>query len=309
MPELPEVQTIVSGLNHRIIGRKIVKIQVLEPKTIQADIRQLTDKILEQKISSIWRRAKVMIWDLDNGFSLLFHLKMTGQIILDKLPSDSNNRKSSKKIASRFSGGHPTKSMLAKAKLPDKTTRGIFDLDDGSKIYFNDQRKFGWIKLMPTSDVMKDSFLATVGPEYSDSSFTQSYLFGELKKRNTSIKIVLLDQKTIAGLGNIYVDEVLHISKINPASKAVNLNRAQSDVLYSSIKSVLRQATKMGGTSFSNYVDSEGEPGDYLKHARVFRRQGLKCQECGTIIIKTKVAGRGTHWCPGCQPSLENSKT
>ncbi len=295
MPELPEVETIVRGLKPRLEGVKIKRIEVLEERTIQFGKALITEVISEQQISSVWRRAKVMIWDLSSGFSLLFHLKMTGQIIY--------------RGAENFAGGHPTKSMLAGADLPDSSTRAVFSFSDGANVFFNDQRKFGWVKLLPTAEVHSDSFLKSVGPEHDDSqSFTPNYLWSKVRNRITPIKAILLDQTVVAGIGNIYADEALHLAKIHPARKASSLSKAETAVLFNAILEVLKLGIKQGGTSFSNFVNSDGEVGNYLKYARVFRREGQKCPVCGDIIVKTRVAGRGTHYCPTCQPPPKGFK-
>lgn len=290
MPELPEVETIVRGLNDRITGHKIIDFELLESKAIQFDKNLITGVILEQQISSIWRRAKVMIWDLSSGYSLLFHLKMTGQFIL-RSPNHA-----------AFVGGHPTPSMKNGSQLPDNTTRAIFTLDDGSKIYFNDQRKFGWIRLLPTEEVHSDKFLASVGPEHDSDSFTPIYFWGKIRNRITPIKALLLDQKIVAGIGNIYADEALHLAKIHPARKGSSLSKAEVSALFNAILTVLADGIKYGGTTFDKYVNEKGEPGSYIKHARVFRREGQNCARCGDVIVKTRVVGRGTHYCPTCQP-------
>ncbi|HEX9679148.1 MAG TPA: bifunctional DNA-formamidopyrimidine glycosylase/DNA-(apurinic or apyrimidinic site) lyase [Candidatus Saccharimonadales bacterium] len=290
MPELPEVETIVRGLRRRVIDREIVSLKVLEKRSIQFEKALITEVIAGYKISSIWRRAKVMIWDLSSQYSLLFHLKMTGQIIIDQ-PSED-----------RFSGGHPTASMGLKSKLPDNTTRAVFQLEDGAKIYFNDQRKFGWIKLLPTKAVHSDEFLSTVGPEHDSDSFTRQYFWDKIKNRITPVKAVLLDQKIVAGIGNIYADEALHMAMIHPARKASSLPRKQVNSLFESIIRVLKDGVDRGGTSFTTYVNADGARGDYLLIARVFRREGQDCRVCGGTIVKTRVAGRGTHYCPVCQP-------
>lgn len=289
MPELPEVETIARGLKPRIVGRKIMSVKVLEDKTFQFDTDVITEVIVEQEISSVRRRAKVLLWDLSSGFTLMFHLKMTGQIIIDE-PKGS-----------RFAGGHPTSSMDRTSKLPDNSTRAVFTMDNGSKIYFNDQRKFGWIKLVSTNEVLKDQFLASVGPEYDSEAFSEQYFWDKTKKRIAPIKAVLLDQSVVAGIGNIYADETLHLAKIHPSRKASSLSKAESARIYQSIKQVLENGILHGGTSFTNYVNVLGTRGDYLENSRVFRREGLLCKECGAEIIKTRVAGRGTHYCPVCQ--------
>lgn len=295
MPELPEVETIVRGLKPQLESAIISRVEVREDQTIQFDKALITEVVAEQQISSIWRRAKVMIWDLGSGYSLLFHLKMTGQIIY--------------RGAENFAGGHPTKSMLAGSSLPDTSTRVIFYFDDGAKVFFNDQRKFGWIKLLPTKEVHSDSFLKTIGPEHDDTaSFTPMYLWNKTRNRITPIKAILLDQSIVAGIGNIYADEALHLAKIHPARKASSLSKAEVAALFNAIIAVLKLGIEHGGTSFSNYVNADGEVGSYIKHARVFRRDGQECPVCGAIIVKTKVAGRGTHYCPTCQPAPRGFK-
>jgi formamidopyrimidine-DNA glycosylase len=188
-------------------------------------------------------------------------------------------------------------------KLPDNSTKVIFDLSDGSKLYFNDQRIFGWIRLVPTEEIVRDALIARMGPEPLTEAFELQKFAAILARRPKSpIKAVILDQSTVAGVGNIYADESLHLAQINPATPAANLKPAQVKRLYEAIKAIISLGVEHGGTSFTNYVNALGGVGDYLHHARVFRRQGLDCPVCGTEIIKTRVAGRGTHYCPKCQP-------
>lgn len=315
MPELPEVETIVRGLKPRLEGATISQVEVLEDRTIQFDQTLITEVITEQKISSMWRRAKVMLWDLTSGYTLLFHLKMTGQLVYRPSGSMQESVFRNKEISpdpkyqnldtakrSRFAGGHPTKSLEAGAKLPDNSTRVIWHFTDGATVFFNDQRKFGWIKLLPTKEVHSDAFLKSVGPEHDDAaSFTPAYLWSKVRNRITPIKALLLDQTIVAGIGNIYADEALHLAKIHPARKASSLSKAETAVLFNAILEVLKQGVAHGGTSFSHYVDANGGVGGYIKHARVFRRDGQACPVCGSVILKTRVAGRGTHYCPTCQ--------
>lgn len=287
MPELPEVETIKRGLSEHIIGREIRGVKRLWAKTLQAKPSDIKSKIVGAKIKDLRRRGKVLIMDLDNGYSLLFHLKMSGQIIAD-MADDG-----------RFSGGHPTKSM--ESDLPDRSTRVIFELKDGSKLYFNDQRKFGWIKLVPTVEVDKDKLLARLGPEPLEAAFDVDEFITTVKRRKAPIKAVLLDQNTVAGVGNIYADEALHVAKIHPAQRANKIYKSKLKDLHAAIIDVMEASLKYGGTTFTNYVNHLGKKGDYLKHARVFNRAGEPCPVCGTEIEKIRVAGRGTHICPKCQ--------
>lgn len=289
MPELPEVETIRRGLEQAIVGLKFTKVESLHPKSLQTPIARVNEQLISSTILSLDRYGKVLVINLSSGYSLMFHLKMTGQVVLAH-PSGK-----------RSAGGHPTKSMAE--KLPDNSTKVIFDLSDGSKLYFNDQRIFGWIRLVPTKEIVRDALIARMGPEPLTEAFELQKFAAILARRPKSpIKAVILDQSTVAGVGNIYADESLHLAKINPATPAVNLKPAQVKRLYEAIKAIIALGVEHGGTSFTNYVNALGGVGDYLHHARVFRRQGLDCPVCGTEIIKTRVAGRGTHFCPKCQP-------
>jgi len=287
MPELPEVETIRRGLLTHIVGATISEVKTPWRKSLHAPKKLVDEQLKGKKIIDIERRGKVLIIKLSNNYSLLVHLKMTGQLILVE------------KDGKRFGGGHPTKSMVE--NLPDNSTRVIFKFKNGDKLFFNDQRKFGWIKLVPDAEVNKDVLLARLGPEPLSSEFTITDFRRAVEKRNAPIKAVILDQSTLAGMGNIYVDEALHLAKIHPARKASSLNKKQIETLHKAIIAVIETSLQFGGTSFSNYLNHLGVRGDYLKHARVFNRTGQPCPECGTPIQKVRVAGRGTHICPNCQ--------
>ena len=169
-------------------------------------------------------------------------------------------------------------------------------------MYFNDQRKFGWVRLVPTAEVPDIDFFKKVGPEPLASEFTSSNFRARLKRRpGSSVKAVLLDQTVIAGIGNIYADESLWGAKIHPKTLVKNIGGSKANTLFSQIRFVLELAIEKGGSTDKNYVDVDGKRGSYLSFARVFRRDGLACPRCGTTIIKTRVAGRGTHLCPKCQ--------
>lgn len=295
MPELPEVETIRRGLEQTIVGRRIVDVESLHPKSLQTSAELVDEHAIGSKIIGFERFGKVLVIRLDSGWSLLFHLKMTGQMVL--VQSDGN----------RYAGGHPTKSMAD--TLPDKSTKIIFRLDDGSNLYFNDQRIFGWVKLVPNDEVMRDTLIARLGPEPLTEAFELKGFTEVLARRPRSpIKPVILDQSVVAGVGNIYADESLHLAKIHPATMTGELKPNQIKRLYEAIKTIIALGVQHGGTSFTSYVNALGGTGDYLHHARVFKRQGLSCPVCGTIIIKTRVGGRGTHYCPICQKPPEGFK-
>lgn len=323
MPELPEVETIKRGLEQVLPGKEIKRVDVDFTKSMPAVVDDITNYVTGAKVSSIRRRGKVMIIDLSSGYSLLIHLKMTGQLVFDydqkqtlnSKPetlnkSEFSKSKNSKGLefsnsdlgfteAKRFGGGHPTKSMVA--ELPDKSTRVVFTFDDGSKLYFNDQRKFGWIKLVESENVEKEKFFENMGPEPLGSEFGISNLESRIKKSKRAIKAILLDQSTVAGLGNIYADEALHLAKIHPLRAGQYLSLEEVERLHAAIIKVLQNSIDDGGTSFTSYVKANGGVGDYLQNARVYRREGEACPECGAAIEKIKVAQRGTHVCPQCQ--------
>ena len=232
---------------------------------------------------------------------------MTGQLVYvpygHKLTADSLHagRQGSQLTAEKkFGGGHPTDSLLN--DLPDKSTRVTIEFADKSKLFFNDQRKFGWMRLLPTAEVPSIDFFKKVGPEPLAASFSAKDFCARLKKRpNSSVKAVLLDQSIIAGVGNIYADESLWGARIHPATPINKINGRLIYSLFEELQYVLRLSIKKGGSTDRNYVDAEGKKGSYLSFARVFKREGLACPRCGTVIIKIRVAGRGTHLCPKCQ--------
>lgn len=287
MPELPEVETVRTGLSQFIVGKQIASETHTWPKSFPnapADVRQF---LIGATITAVRRRAKVLLIDLDTGYSLVIHLKMTGQLVF-------------RGEHQRFGAGHPNHSLVG--DLPDKSMRVTLTFQDNSKLFFNDQRKFGWMRLMPTVEVEQLDFFQKVGPEPLGAEFTTDDFIGRLQRRaKSSIKAVLLDQTVIAGIGNIYADESLWAAKIHPETKVQDIPNRQLTVLYAELRRILQLAIEKGGSTDRNYVDAQGRRGSYLSFAQVFRRQGQPCPRCGATIIKLKVAGRGTHICPHCQ--------
>lgn len=277
MPELPEVETIKRGLSRFCLHQKITKIEVLCDKSF-------IGKPITGKITSIRRFGKALVIDLDNHNSLMIHLRMTGQLIFDG--------------EERYAAGHPSDNFTD--KLPNKQTRVIITLDNGV-LYFNDQRKFGFIKAMPTAEVENDSFIKKLAKE--PWQMTADEFYDKLQKhRNSLIKATILDQTVICGLGNIYADEALFASHIHPERKSGTITQKEAANLLVSARTVMEKSINSGGSTMATYVKADGTKGDYLeKFAQVFRRNGEPCLICGTKIIKIKVAGRGTHICPHCQ--------
>jgi formamidopyrimidine-DNA glycosylase len=286
MPELPEVETIRIGLAKLLPGLVIKDVEHNWQKSFPNAPADVARFMLDAKVEKVHRRAKVLIIELSSKYSLVIHLKMTGQLVY------VGNK--------RFGAGHPSSSLVN--ELPDKSTRVTIDFTDGSKLFFNDQRKFGWMRLLPTVEIPEIDFFKKVGPEPLEDDFTAADFIERLMRRkNSSIKAALLDQTVIAGVGNIYADESLWGAKIHPAETVSSVPKPKLVALYSSLRDVLNLSIQKGGSTDRNYVDSEGRAGSYLSFANVFRRNNQPCPRCGTIIEKIRVAGRGTHFCPYCQ--------
>jgi len=289
MPEGPEVETIRRGLELGIVGQEVAGVEVLNARTWQGSAGLRERVVVGARVLHVRRYSKVLVWELSSEYALMFHLKMTGQLVLVKADGE------------RFAGGHPNGSMAA--ALPDRSTRVCFAFASGDQLFFNDQRKFGWIKLVPTVEVAADPLVSRLGTEVLSAGFNATYLGTQLQRHaRASVKAVILDQTVLAGVGNIYVDESLHLARIHPARRAGSLSAAEVKRLLSAVREVMAMGIEHGGTSFAHYVNSLGGRGDYLQHARVFRREGQPCPvHPGVLIEKIRVAGRGTHLCPRCQ--------
>lgn len=322
MPELPEVETIRRGLNRFILNKKIVNVKILCDKSFIGP----KELIEWQEIIAIRRFGKALVFDFKNQVSMLVHLRMTGQLIYRACGEESGKNyiemiqagdfKTSLYTEKSFAGGHPTDSFFS--KLPNKQTRVLFKIesvDDIRKthsgsleqkigsgtLYFNDQRKFGFCKIIETDEVLQDEFIKKLAKEPWQIS-VEEFKKNLLHHKNAEIKPTILDQTVIAGLGNIYADEALFLAKIHPERLVSTLTDHEIETLLESAKTVMQRSIDSGGSTMATYVKADGTRGDYLqKFAQVFRREGEPCNRCGTEIIKIKVAGRGTHLCPNCQ--------
>lgn len=287
MPELPEVETIKRELDKALRGKVIEKSEILWEKTIaplatQTFKKQLTGK----KVKAVERRAKILFIVLSDQTALAIHLKMTGQLIF--VP----------KTGKRIVGGHPDNQEIE--KQPSKYTRIILEFTDKSHLYFNDLRKFGWVRLINSSEIK--SLTEKIGIEPLSKNFTNQALINIFKRfPSRTIKQILLDQTLIAGIGNIYADESCFLAKILPTNKSSLLKENQIIKLREKIIEVLKLSIKKKGTSSKNYRRSNGEPGGFVPHLNVYGRSGEKCKVCGHPIKKIKHHGRGTHFCPNCQ--------
>jgi len=292
MPELPEVETVKRGLNKYIIGRKIKQVTVYDsPRSFPNDQTAVDQFVIGAEIIAVRRRAKVLMIDLSTEYALVIHLKMTGQLVY----RGKNN----------FGAGHPNDSLIG--LLPDRSTRVSFLFSDGSNLFFNDQRKFGWVKLFASLEVPEIDFMKKVGPEPLEDSFKSAEFIERIRRRsNTTVKAAILDQTVLAGVGNIYADESLWGATIHPATRVRDITDQQLAKLLTEIKYVMNLSIEKGGSTDRNYVNADGKKGSYIDFARVFRKNGLPCGRCGTIISKIRVAGRGTHVCQSCQKVIEN---
>jgi formamidopyrimidine-DNA glycosylase len=295
VPELPEVETLRRGLAARITSMRITAIEIGDRKIFGGTGDAIRHDVVNHRISRVGRRGKVLILFLrgsgnraGESASLLIHPKMTGQLVLT---CDG---------ATVLAGGHPTPSMLQ--PMPNATTRAVFRIGPACCLYYNDARRFGWIRLAGPDPGRTDPFLAQLGPEPLDADFTPGALRQALARHpRAPVKAVLLDQAAVAGIGNVYADESLHRARIDPARPAGGLSQVETLRLHAAIQEILRAAVDSGGTSFAGYLnEARGRPG-YLGQAHVFRRQGQPCQACGTPIVRTTVAGRATNFCPHCQ--------
>lgn len=289
MPELPEVETIRRGLSKRLDSKTIVNIDVKNAKSFQGDVKS----VIDSKILSIERRAKVIRFKLSNNLNLLFHLKMTGQLIHEHHnPGDGDTID--------FAGGHPSHDWHA--KLPNTNTRIIFEFDDKSKLFFNDMRKFGWCKVLTNGEI-ENIFKKDYGLEPLGKDFTVEYLLEKGKRiPNRNAKQFLMDQTICAGMGNIYTDEALFDAKISPKRKVKDIKISEWRALIASMQKVLALGIKYGGTTDSDYVDAEGHKGGMQDYLKVYHQQGKTCpNNCGGKISQIRIGGRGTHFCPDCQ--------
>lgn len=287
MPELPEVETVRAGLAALLPGLEIATEVHDWPKGFPNTPADVQHFLIGARVTEVRRRAKVLLIDLSTNYTLVIHLKMTGQLVY-------------RGASAHFGAGHPNSSLVG--ELPDKSTRVTLQFTNGDRLFFNDQRKFGWMRLMPTPEVETLDFFQKVGPEPLAADFTaDDFIARLLRRKNSGIKAVLLDQTVVAGIGNIYADESLWSAKIHPETKVADVPERQLRDLYNGLVKVLRLAIEKGGSTDRNYVNHEGKRGSYLSFANVFRREGKPCPRCGTTIIKLRVAGRGTHICPHCQ--------
>lgn len=281
MPELPEVETIVRKLRPATVGRVISSLEAYWPKSFLGNSQDL----LGSAVIAVGRRAKIIEIYLDGGLVLLTHLKMTGQYLFQN--SDQV-----------LAGGHPTADW--RQQLPGKHTRVQINFADGAKLFFNDMRKFGWIKLVQKQDL--PVIYQKLGPDVIDEKLTAEYLSQQLSSRKMPIKQAIMLNEILCGVGNIYACDSLNEARISPLRPAKSLTFQEVARLLASMKKIIASAIENGGTTFDGkYVDIEGKAGNNQSKVLTYGREAKSCYNCGGIIKKIKLGGRGTYFCPDCQ--------
>lgn len=288
MPELPEVEVVKLFLEDKLINQPISRLEILNKKSF---IGQVSD-VINCTIKKITRVGKQLSIHLSNGKIMLVHLKMTGQLIL--VPLSSKGVPTGRGILM----GHPTKNALD--NLPNRSTRLIFSFPN-STLYFNDQRKFGWIQVFTPEKLAQ--FQSKLGHDIFDPEFTPKYLFSQLQRSSRAVKLALLDQNFFAGIGNIYANDALFLSKIHPTIPANKITQKLCQLIHQHLIDIMRQSVLAGGSTAKDnkYVRPDGSFGQNQFHFRVYQRAGEPCLACHTPIKSIRLGGRGTFFCPHCQ--------
>ncbi|MFA5604036.1 MAG: DNA-formamidopyrimidine glycosylase [Bacilli bacterium] len=272
MPELPEVETVKETLKRQILNNKIVDVKVNYPKIIEfPNVSEFIKQIKNQQIIDIKRRGKWLMFELENYF-LLSHLRMEGKYNIKPIGTIEN-----------------------------KHEHVIFVLDNNYELRYQDTRKFGKMHLIKKEEVYDSRPLNELGLEPNDEKLTINYLKEKYKNKSLPIKTVLLDQQIIVGIGNIYADEILFLSKINPLKKSKDLTKKELQLIIDNTKIVLEKAIRAGGTTIRSYTSSEGVHGLFQHELLVHGKEGEPCKDCNETLIKIKVGGRGTYYCKKCQ--------
>lgn len=273
MPELPEVETIRKTLSHLVLDKQIEDVSIYWSNIIQypEDDEEFRIKVRDERITNIARRGKFLLFYLEE-YVLVSHLRMEGKY-----------------------------KIVSKDEPLTKHTHVVFHFTDGTDMRYEDVRKFGTMHVFPIGEEFKKKPLNQLGPDPFETTYTPEYVKERLSKTSRTIKATLLDQTIIAGLGNIYVDEVLFLANIHPERRSHTLTEQEIETIYIKAKEVLQHAIDLGGTTIRSYVDGKGEMGMFQQELYAYGQDGKPCYHCGTLIEKIKVAGRGTHYCPECQ--------
>jgi len=291
MPELPEVETTVKGVNEKANGLKVVDVWTDTPKLVKKpkSFGDFEKGIKGKKIIHAWRRAKNIIIDLSDGYSLLIHQKMTGHLLYGQWREEK--------------GGWIPKKAGPLADPYNRFIRVIFFLDNGDMLALSDLRKFAKIELWKKEELMNSEEFKNLGPEPLEKGFTFEKFKKSLSSKRGKIKQVLMRPEVIAGIGNIYSDEALWWAKVNPLKDVSKLSEEELRELYKAVIYVLKKGVELGGESFADYRNIEGKKGEFDDERKVYRREGGKCARCKTPIKRVKIGGRSAHFCPVCQKS------
>ena len=275
MPELPEVETVVKGLRPIVEDKIITDVEIRVEDLIgypEDNIDKFKEELIGSSISAVDRRGKYIIFELDIDKNMIIHLRMTGKLLVSEVE-----------------------------KYRDKHTHVIFSLDDGQEIRFNNVRKFGRIYLIDPDHPEQAGGFAELGPEPLSEDLSLEKFKQLFENRRGIIKSLLMNQKFIAGIGNIYADEILFLSGIRPDRTADTLTDMEKEKIYFNMRDILKKGILYGGTTFSDYVNAFGQEGSFQVELRVYQKEGEECFKCGAHIEKTKIGGRSTYYCPKCQ--------
>ncbi len=286
MPELPEVETVRLQLLHKVRGKTLARVVPHHQKTVAYNT-DINTQLANKTIADINRVGKLLIFSFvdETNLFLLAHLKMTGQFFV-------------RDVAGVVGGGH-SMSPADHINLPNRHTRSSFYFTDGSAMFFNDMRLFGYTKVADLAEMTHAR--AGYGPEPINPDFDIPWFVERVRRRKTPIKAALLNQSFVAGLGNIYVDEALWRAQVRPTRRADRVTKLAAAAIAVAAGDVMRESIVVGGTTFQHFVDTDGDNGNFTDYLKVFGKQHTPCQRCGTLIKKIRCAGRGTHFCPGCQ--------
>lgn len=307
MPELPEVETVVNELNKKLSGKTIKQVEVRVPKlvgfgavtlsprrtTSSSTLEKFISTLKNKKILSVKRRSKLLIFNLEDGWSMLVHLKMTGQFIYE----DSKLREKTKGKYRLLN-----KKSAPLLELPSKYTHVIFYFTDGSILYYNDVRKFSYLKIVHEDEIAKVKEFSEYGPEPLDKSFSYEVFKSSISKRpKGKIKQVIMDNKVVVGIGNIYSDEILFHAKIKPDRTIKSLKENEIRAIYENISPVLKKGIEAKGSSVGDFVRTDGTWGNMGKFHFVYGRKKQSCKICNNKIESIKIGGRTRSFCPTCQ--------
>jgi len=277
MPELPEVETIRRQLQKLIVGKKIKEVKVNLPKMVKLPLDEFRKAVIGATVKKVGRRAKILILELANGWSLLIHLKLSGRLIFRK------------------------KGELLQSE-DIKWNHLIYYFSDDSRLFHNDLRQFGYVKLVKSGELLDFFKKEKLGPEPLEKNFSFDKLLAILKKKpKAKIKQFLMDQKNIAGIGNIYSDEILFFARVHPLRKVQELKTSGIKKVFEGIRKILLEAIRLKGSSVRDFLDVLGKEGGYVPKLKVYGREREKCSRCGAIIKRIKIGSRSAHFCPKCQ--------